>query len=61
MILVIFSYQRFEQQRHNIKAHYSPVNRKSTPILFNENEAFDTSVHTVYSDRPMPNYEETFF
>ena len=43
------------------EAHYSPVTKKSTPILFNENEAFDTSVHTVYSDRPMPNSEETFF
>ena len=38
-----------------------PVRLWSTPILFNENEAFDTSVHTVYSDRPMPNYEGTFF
>ena len=33
------------------KAHYSPVTRKSTPILFNENESFDTRVHPVYSDR----------
>ena len=35
--------------------------KKSKAILFNENEAFDTSVNTVYSDRPMSNYEGTFF
>ena len=29
--------------------------------MFNENEAFDTSVHTLYSDRPTPNYEDIFF
>ena len=35
--------------------------KKSAPILFNDNEAFDAGVNTVYGDRPMSDYEGTFF
>ena len=56
-----FSYQQLIRTRRQNKPTIAPETKKSTPNSFNENEAFDTSVNTVYSDRPMSNFEGTFF
>ena len=59
MILVIFL-PTIRTTRQN-KPTIALETKKPAPILFNENEAFDTGVNTVYSDRPMSNYEGTYF